>query len=33
MTTIVRLTIREAARRRVLWVLVGLTVASVALTG
>jgi ABC-type transport system involved in multi-copper enzyme maturation permease subunit len=31
--TIARLTIREAARRRTLWVLVGLTVVSVAITG
>jgi ABC-type transport system involved in multi-copper enzyme maturation permease subunit len=30
--TIARLTIREAARRRILWVLLGLTVVSVALT-
>jgi ABC-type transport system involved in multi-copper enzyme maturation permease subunit len=31
--TIARLTIREAARRRILWVLVLLTIGSVALTG
>jgi ABC-type transport system involved in multi-copper enzyme maturation permease subunit len=31
--TIARLTIREAARRRILWVLVLLTVGTVALTG
>ena len=30
---IARLTIAEAARRRILWVLAGLTLASVALTG
>lgn len=33
MTTIAWLTIREAARRRVLWVLIGLTIVSVAVTG
>jgi ABC-type transport system involved in multi-copper enzyme maturation permease subunit len=33
MTTIAWLTIREAARRRILWVLIGLTVISVAITG
>jgi ABC-type transport system involved in multi-copper enzyme maturation permease subunit len=30
--TIAKLTIREAARRRILWVLLGLTIVSVALT-
>src|SRR3954465_1065801 len=33
MMTIVRITILEAARRRLLWALVGLTIAIVALTG
>jgi ABC-type transport system involved in multi-copper enzyme maturation permease subunit len=33
MTTIAWLTIREAARRRTLWVLIALTVISVAITG
>lgn len=32
MITIAKLTIREAARRRILWVLLGLTIVSVALT-
>jgi ABC-type transport system involved in multi-copper enzyme maturation permease subunit len=32
-TTIAWLTIREAARRRILWILVALTVLSVAITG
>ena len=32
MITIAKVTIREAARRRILWVLLGLTVVSVALT-
>jgi len=31
--TIASLTVREAARRRILWVLFGLTIGSVALTG
>jgi len=31
--TIAILTVREAARRRILWLLVGLTIGSVALTG
>jgi len=33
MTTIVRVTLLEAARRRLLWALLGLTIAVVALTG
>ncbi len=33
MITIAILTVREAARRRILWLLVGLTIGSVALTG
>jgi len=33
MITIARLTIREAARRRILWVLLALTIVSVGLTG
>ena len=33
MITIALLTIREAARRRLLWLLIGLTIGSVALTG
>ena len=32
MITIARLTIREAARRRILWVLLALTIVSVGLT-
>ena len=33
MITIAILTVREAARRRILWLLIGLTIGSVALTG
>jgi ABC-type transport system involved in multi-copper enzyme maturation permease subunit len=33
MITIARLTIREAARRRILWVLLAMTIVSVGLTG
>ena len=33
MITIASLTVREAARRRILWILLGLTIGSVALTG
>jgi ABC-type transport system involved in multi-copper enzyme maturation permease subunit len=33
MITIASLTVREAARRKIVWVLVGLTIGSVALTG